>query len=36
MFTVGDKVVYPSHGAGRIEAFEEKKKIAGQKFNVLS
>ncbi len=30
MFTVGDKVVYPSHGVGRIEALEEKE-IAGQK-----
>ncbi|PID59050.1 CarD family transcriptional regulator [candidate division KSB3 bacterium] len=30
MFTVGDKVVYPSHGVGRIEGVEEKE-IAGQK-----
>ncbi|GAK54824.1 transcriptional regulator [Candidatus Vecturithrix granuli] len=30
MFAVGDKVVYPSHGVGRIEALEEKE-IAGQK-----
>lgn len=30
MFAVGDKVVYPSHGVGRIEALEEKD-IAGQK-----
>ena len=30
MFSVGDKVVYPTHGVGRIEAMEEKE-IAGQK-----
>ena len=30
MFNVGDKVVYPSHGVGRIEAIEEKE-VAGQK-----
>lgn len=30
MFAVGDKVVYPSHGVGRIEALEEKE-VAGQK-----
>ena len=24
MFNIGDKVVYPLHGAGRIEAIEEK------------
>lgn len=30
MFVVGDKVVYPSHGVGRIEAIDEKE-IAGQK-----
>jgi CarD family transcriptional regulator len=30
MFYVGDKVVYPTHGVGRIEAMEEKE-IAGQK-----
>ena len=30
MFSVGDKVVYPTHGVGRIEAMEEKD-IAGQK-----
>ena len=29
MFSVGDKVVYPTHGVGRIEAMEEKD-IAGQ------
>jgi CarD family transcriptional regulator len=29
MFSVGDKVVYPSHGVGKIEAMEEKE-IAGQ------
>ena len=30
MYAVGDKVVYPSHGVGRIEALEEKE-VAGQK-----
>lgn len=25
MFNIGDKVVYPMHGAGIIEAIEEKK-----------
>jgi len=30
MFSVGDKVVYPMHGAGVIEAIEEKE-ILGQK-----
>ncbi len=30
MFNVGDKVVYPSHGVGKIEAIDEKE-IAGQK-----
>jgi len=30
MFSIGDKVVYPSHGVGKIEAIEEKE-IAGQK-----
>ncbi len=30
MFSVGDKVVYPSHGVGRIEAIEEKE-VTGQK-----
>ncbi len=30
MFSVGDKIVYPSHGVGRIEEIEEKE-IAGQK-----
>ena len=24
MFSVGDKVVYPMHGAGQIEAVEER------------
>lgn len=32
MFTVGDKVVYPSHGVGKIEALEEKE-VAGQKIH---
>ncbi len=31
MFSVGDKVVYPSHGVGKIDAIEEKD-ITGQKF----
>lgn len=37
MFSVGDKVVYPTHGVGRIEAIEEKE-VAGEKisFYVLS
>src|SRR5512136_880102 len=30
MFGVGEKVVYPTHGVGKIEAIEEKE-IAGQK-----
>jgi CarD family transcriptional regulator len=30
MFNVGDKVVYPSHGVGKIEALEEKE-VGGQK-----
>ena len=30
MFSVGDKVVYPSHGVGRIDGLEEKE-VAGQK-----
>jgi CarD family transcriptional regulator len=25
MFNIGDKIVYPMHGAGIIEAIEEKK-----------
>jgi CarD family transcriptional regulator len=29
MFGVGDKVVYPTHGVGKIEAIEEKE-VAGQ------
>ncbi|HWP48229.1 MAG TPA: CarD family transcriptional regulator [Candidatus Limnocylindrales bacterium] len=37
MFSVGDKVVYPAHGVGRIEAIVEKE-VAGEKmsFYVLS
>ncbi len=27
MFNVGDKIVYPMHGAGRIDAIEEKEHI---------
>jgi CarD family transcriptional regulator len=30
MFGIGDKVVYPTHGVGKIESIEEKE-IAGQK-----
>lgn len=30
MFQVGDKVVYPTHGVGRIEAIEERE-VASQK-----
>ena len=30
MFNVGDKIVYPMHGAGTIDAIEEKD-ILGQK-----
>ena len=30
MFSIGDKVVYPMHGAGIIEAIEEKE-ILGNK-----
>ena len=30
MFNVGEKIVYPSHGVGKIEAVEEKE-IGGQK-----
>jgi CarD family transcriptional regulator len=32
MFEIGDKVVYPMHGAGIIEAIEEKE-ILGEKRN---
>ena len=31
MFSIGDKVVYPSHGVGKIEDMEEKE-VGGQKF----
>ena len=27
MFSVGDKVVYPMHGAGTIESIEEKEML---------
>lgn len=27
MFNIGDKVVYPMHGAGTIEAIEEKEML---------
>ena len=30
MFNVGDKIVYPMHGAGTIDAIEEKD-VLGQK-----
>ncbi len=32
MFNIGDKVVYPMHGAGIIEGIEERE-ISGEKFN---
>ena len=32
MFNVGDKIVYPMHGAGRIDAIEEKN-ILGENVN---
>ena len=32
MFNIGDKIVYPMHGAGVIESIEEKE-ILGQKQN---
>jgi CarD family transcriptional regulator len=37
MFSIGDKVVYPTHGVGRIEAIEEKE-VGGARmsFYVLS
>ena len=34
MFNIGDKVVYPMHGAGIIEAIEEKE-ILGIKRNIM-
>ena len=35
MFKVGDKVVYPMHGAGVIEAIEEKE-VLGSRQNTTS
>ena len=32
MFNIGDKIVYPMHGAGTIDAIEEKN-ILGEKQN---
>jgi len=32
MFSVGDKVVYPTHGVGKIEAIQEKE-VAGEKIS---
>ena len=32
MFNIGDKIVYPMHGAGTIDAIEEKN-ILGEKHN---
>ena len=32
MFNIGDKIVYPMHGAGTIDAIEEKD-ILGEKQN---
>lgn len=34
MFKVGDKVVYPMHGAGVIESIEERE-VLGSKHRVL-
>ena len=34
MFNVGDKIVYPMHGAGVIDSIEEKKHI-GSKTSIL-
>ena len=34
MFNVGDKIVYPMHGAGVIDAIEEKD-ILGEKTSLL-
>ena len=34
MFEVGDKVVYPMHGAGIIESIEEKE-ILGEKKSIM-
>ncbi len=31
MFNVGDKIVYPMHGAGTIDSIEEKKKYFRRK-----
>ena len=35
MFHIGDKVVYPMHGAGIIEGIEEKE-ILGETQNIMS
>lgn len=35
MFKVGDKVVYPMHGAGIIESIEERE-VLGEKANIMS
>ena len=34
MFNIGDKIVYPMHGAGTIDAIEEKN-ILGEKPKLL-
>ena len=34
MFEIGDKVVYPMHGAGIIEGIEVKE-ILGEKNNII-
>ena len=31
MFKVGDKIVYPMHGAGTIEAIEQKEMLGDEK-----
>ena len=30
MFNVGDKIVYPMHGAGTIDSIEEKRYFRGK------
>ena len=34
MFKIGDRIVYPMHGAGVIEQIEEKE-ILGEKGNIM-
>ena len=35
MFSVGDKIVYPMHGAGTIDAIEEKEILAEELRSLL-